>query len=75
MAFVEKMQLSVYFNLQINEYIRFRQAEVLPKVSENVIIYSENFAVIDRPYCASHHWFFSLTITSLDKEENILVLA
>lgn len=73
-ALIKKMQSSAYAGLQVDEHSRFQRALVLPKASENAMLYLRNFAAMDGAHCTSRHRLV-LAVTSLDGEEEILVLA
>lgn len=45
-AFIEKMQLSVYACLKLNECSQFQQAQTLLKAFENAMIYFKKFIAI-----------------------------
>lgn len=45
------------------------------KCSENLLAYLQHFGVIDGAYCKTHHRFVLLAVTTLDADEEILILA
>lgn len=47
----------------------------MPKVFKNAMVYLRKFVAIDEVYCISCYQFVLFVITSLDREEKILVLA
>ncbi len=74
-ALIEKIQSSAYVGLEVDERFWFQRAWVLPKVSENAMVYLRKFVAMDGVHCTSHHRLVLLSITSLDGEGEILVLA
>ena len=54
-AFIEKMQSSAYAGLEVYERSRFQQAWVLPKASENAMVYLRKFVAMDGAHCKSCH--------------------
>lgn len=74
-ALIEKIQSSAYAGLEVDERSRFQRAWVLPKASENAMVYLRKFVAMDGAHCTSRHQLVLLAVTSLDGEGEILVLA
>lgn len=69
------MQSNAYAGLQVNEYSRFQQVWILPKVLKNAMINLKTFVAINQANCTYWHWLVLLAVTFLDRKKEILVLA
>lgn len=54
---------------------RFLRAWGLPKCSENSVAYLRYFGAMDGAHCKARHRLVLLAVTSLDADEEILILA
>ena len=69
------MQQSAYAGLEVDKDSWFFRAWVMPKCSENSVAYLRHFGAIDRAYCKARHRLVLLTVTTLDADEEIFILA
>ena len=69
------MQLSAHAELEVDKEPRFLRAWVLPKCSKNSVAYLRHFGAMDGSYYKARHRLVFLTITTLDADEKILILA
>ena len=74
-SLIKKMQSSAYVGLQVDKNSRFFCAWVLPKYSENSVAYLRHFGAMDGAHCKARHRLVLLAVTSLDADEEILILA
>ena len=52
---IDKMQSSAYVDLEVDERSRFQRAWILPKASENAMVYLRKFVAMDGAHCTSRY--------------------
>ncbi len=52
---IEKIQSSAYASLEVDKRSRFQRTWVLPKASENAMVYLRKFVAMDGAHCISCH--------------------
>ena len=75
LSLIKKMQQSAYAGLEVDKDSRFFCAWVMPKCSENLVPYLQHFGAMDRAYCKARYRLVLLAVTTLDADEEILILA
>lgn len=74
-SLISEMKSSAYAGYEVNEHSHFHRAWVLPKCSENSVGYLRHFGAMDEAHCTARHRLVFLAITSLDGDEEVLILA
>lgn len=74
-SLISKMKSSAYAEYEVDEHSHFHRAWALPKCFENLVGYLRDFGAIDGTHCTTCHRLVLLAVTSLDGDEEVLILA